>query len=380
MTPGGRRRGGTDPTLPAHIDPQKLPVGIYWHGRGRGRWRARVMREGVWVMETVAGPNAKLSELVAIMEQAAGGPTHGTVAWMFTRFHASSDFKGLAKETRRGYEHHRKIIETYRTKSGALLGTLVASLLTPTNIQAVHERIVLEGHPSKANHVLRYWRRVYSWAIPHLGLKSNPARGVKAAKEKGRHGMPVVQAYTAVLAYAREAASRKAHTEGSGPPYLPALLEIAYLCRLRGIEVVALCDADELPAGVLCDRTKGSRSNVATWTPRLRAAWDEAAEVRKNTLRRTRRPVPLRPEDRPLFLSEDGYPLTRAGLTSAFSRLMTAAIKDGVIDAGDRFTLHGLKHRGITDSKDKASGGHRTAAMQQHYDHSVPLVEPSGEG
>ena len=32
----------------------------------------------------------------------------------------------------------------------------------------------------------------------------------------------------------------------------------------------------------------------------------------------------------------------------------------GVITESERFALHGLKHRDITESKDKASGGHRT--------------------
>ncbi|MEN4954915.1 hypothetical protein [Stenotrophomonas indicatrix] len=46
----------------------------------------------------------------------------------------------------------------------------------------------------------------------------------------------------------------------------------------------------------------------------------------------------------------------------------------GIIDQESRFSLHGLKHRGITDSEDKASGGHMTEAMRQLYDHSVPVV------
>lgn len=48
-----------------------------------------------------------------------------------------------------------------------------------------------------------------------------------------------------------------------------------------------------------------------------------------------------------------------------------------MIDDSERFTLHGLKHRGITASADKSSGGHRTERMRQHYDHEIPVVEPS---
>lgn len=54
----------------------------------------------------------------------------------------------------------------------------------------------------------------------------------------------------------------------------------------------------------------------------------------------------------------------------------TEAISAGVIDESERFSLHGLKHRGITDSENKAAGGHRTEAMRQRYDHEDPLVKP----
>jgi hypothetical protein len=57
--------------------------------------------------------------------------------------------------------------------------------------------------------------------------------------------------------------------------------------------------------------------------------------------------------------------------------LITEAMRVGVITASERFALHGLKHRGITESKDKASGGHRTERMRQRYDHETPLVEPA---
>lgn len=52
------------------------------------------------------------------------------------------------------------------------------------------------------------------------------------------------------------------------------------------------------------------------------------------------------------------------------------AIMEGVITEEERFSLHGLKHRGITDSEDKRSGGHRTEAMRERYDHEIPIVEP----
>jgi len=54
-----------------------------------------------------------------------------------------------------------------------------------------------------------------------------------------------------------------------------------------------------------------------------------------------------------------------------------AAVREVLIEESERFTLHRLKHREITDSADKAAGGHRTERMRQHYDHEIPVVEPS---
>ena len=68
-----------------------------------------------------------------------------------------------------------------------------------------------------------------------------------------------------------------------------------------------------------------------------------------------------------MIVTESGRPLSKSGLDAAWQRLMGAAIKNGVIDNSERFTLHGLKHRGITDSADKSSGGHRTERMRQHF-------------
>ncbi|MDR5896344.1 hypothetical protein [Larsenimonas suaedae] len=39
-------------------------------------------------------------------------------------------------------------------------------------------------------------------------------------------------------------------------------MELAYLCRLRGIEVITLTDANHLAEGVMTNRCKGSRDNI----------------------------------------------------------------------------------------------------------------------
>jgi hypothetical protein len=61
-----------------------------------------------------------------------------------------------------------------------------------------------------------------------------------------------------------------------------------------------------------------------------------------------------------LLVERSGNPISKSALDSAWQRFITEAMRVGVITESERFALHGLKHRGITESKDKASGGHRT--------------------
>lgn len=63
---------------------------------------------------------------------------------------------------------------------------------------------------------------------------------------------------------------------------------------------------------------------------------------------------------------------------------MQTAGKESIITNMQRYGLHGLKHRGAIDTKgDKADKkpaiGHKTYAMEDLYDHDVPLVKPAGQ-
>lgn len=391
MSPRGRPRK-TPANLPAHIDYARVPVGLYWDASGQGRWFVRDPHpEGRGTKsKTVAGPSARLSDLHAIAEARKGHSQRGTIDYIGEQFRASSEFKALAIGTRRDYAWCAEVLRTLPTRQKTPFGQLQVDKLAVPVIQRLVELLAqgrpesrpgagdaIPATPSKANHVLRYLRRLCAWGIRFGHCTTNPATGVRQADEAGAFKMPDMATFNAVLAFARERGARKAHTDGSCPPYLAPAMELAYGVRLRGIEVTTLTDAHALEAGIRSNRRKGSRDNVTEWDPRLRAAWDALQAQRKAAVARSRRPVPLQLEQRFLFVAQDGAPLTKSAFDSAWQRLMALAVKDGVITDEQRFTLHGLKHRGITDAEDKASGGHRTEAMRQRYDHAVPLVKPS---
>lgn len=381
----GRKRA-FNPDIPGHIDQRALPAGIYWD---QGRWYIMVDQpEGRPRKKTVAGSHAKLSDLHALVEDALSGVERGTLQHMADAFKKSTEYRDLKPGTRKGYDTQADTATGWVLKDGTTLGQLQLRRFNVPTIQRLVETIAagraasgrqpaVPATPSKANHVLRYLRRLFSWGIRHGYCKENPCKGVREAREVGAFKMPTPEAQDAVLGYARVCAAKKAHTRGSISPYMPAVMVLAYAVRLRGIEVNTLTDAHITKDGVISNRTKGSIDNLTEWNQELRdaVAWLQA--YRAERMAAKGRPVPIRAEDRELLVTESGTPLTKSALDSAWQRLIRAAIAEGVITKEQRFSLHGLKHRGITDSEDEADGGHRTLAMRQRYRHGLDKVKPA---
>ena len=386
MAPRGKVRK-FDPTIPRHIDQAALPKGVYWDRTGRGRWYVFLPAEGPppapgerqrMRRETIAGPDAKLSDLHAMIE---GRAATGTLRALAEQYHASPKFAKLAATTRADYEYSRDVLLGFPTQAGGKVGDLQADRIRTHHVQRMVDKLESDGHPTKANKLLRYTRLLYTWGLQRGLVRLNPGKGVSAAEERKRQRLPEETVYMALLTFALECAGRKARTEGSIAPYLPIVMELGYLCRLRGIETLTLTEAQADEVGIRTQRRKGSRDNIVRWNPRLRAAWDAATAYRRGIIERTTRITPLRPEDRLVILAEHGEPLTKSGLDSAWQRFIRLAIEKEVITADQRFGLHDLKRKGGTDTpgtfaeKQQALG--LTEQMMKVYDKSVPEVAPS---
>lgn len=358
-----------NPAIPAYIDQAKIPRGAYFDGSwyvferdisGRAKRRR------------IASRDARLSELHAAIESLAGVDRH-SLNWLLDQFHKSETFRDkLGPRTQSDYEYQRKIVRAFPLKNRQTLGELAVARLSRGFMQQLIDSIGRKT-PTKANHLLRYLRRVFRWGMNRDLCAMNPCTKIEAAKERRARPMPTPVEYDALLVLARK-----------DRPYLWAALEIGYLTRLRGVEVATLTDAHVQADGLRSNRRKGSRDNVTEWTPRLRAAVDALIAWRNATWAKKRRPVPLRAEDRPLVVSQSGRQLTVSGLQSAFKRILARAHASGVVAADQKFGMHSLKRRGITDTpgtrhaKQQASG-HRDAKMVDVYDSSVPLVPPSAQ-
>lgn len=378
------RKRKHNPHIPAHVDQAALPAAIYFDHRGSGVWYTLHYDEtGKQRRKNVAPANVTLAELHRIMDESSN-IDRGTLRYVCEQFHLSDRYKKLAPKTHDDYCYSRDVLLNIPTKLGKPLGDLAVKKFTAALVQRIVDRIADEGTPSKAAHALRYLRRVLQWGRNRGFLELNPALGIEAPIERKQRRLPRLNVMDILIDRAT-ARGRLARNEPGGcPEYLASVMELAYLCRLRGIEVVTLTDANELEEGLLTNRRKGSRDNIVRWTPRLRAVWDDAKAIRARVWERRKTPVPIASSKRFIIVASHGGRLLKTSLDTAWQRFITLAIADGEIDPQDRFALHDLKRRGITDTagtradKQEASG-HRDAKMMDVYDHSLPLVPPSGE-
>lgn len=367
-----------DSTIPVFVDQRKIPVGCYWNKRDR-YWYALPAGK----RKRIAGPDAMLSDLHAAME-VLHGVDRGSLDYMLGKFEASPQFKALASGTQDDYRYCRRVVQGFETKIGIKFSDLRRSAITPPAIQRLVDTIA-ETHPTKANHVKRYLSAAYSWARLRMGVKDNPARGVAQAKERKAHRMPEADTMRAFVAFLRQHGALPTRSKGSVAPYVWAVAEIAYRCRARSVEVREMTDVDATTEGVIVRRHKGSLTNIAAWCPELREAWDWLAQRRDAIWRDKLAVVPIEPAKRPVVITESGRPVGRYTLNSAWRRAVKQAMEAGVITAETRFGMHGLKHRGVTDSPGKRrdkqdAAGHKTPSQTDTYNHDYDVYESAGTG
>lgn len=373
------RQRKPDPSIPGHIDQRKLPVGVYWDRRDH-YWYT-ITHAPKAKRSRIAAADALMSDLHAAMELSRGIDS-SSLDYMLALFEESGQFKReIGEATRDDYRYCRLAIQRHPTKLGVKFAYLSRAMIKMPLLQKLINDIA-EKHPSKANHVARYLSVAYQWGMQNGYAIANPAQGLRKAQEMKAHRMPKREVMRAVIALLRERGAMPARRVGSVAPYVWAVAEIAYQCRMRSVEVRMLTDASATDDGIRVERVKGSLDTIVKWCPELRDAWGWLVSRRARIW--LKRPALRAMALRPLIVSEDGAALSKSALNSAWRRAMAVSIETCVIAADQKFGLHGLKHRGVTDTPGnkadkKQASGHKSDAMAILYDHAIAVVEPAGK-
>lgn len=378
------RKRKHNPHIPTHIDQAALPAAVYFDHRDTGIWYTLHRDEtGKQRRRNIAPADVSLAELHRIMDEASN-VDRGTLRYVCSQFHESDRYKKLSTNTHDDYCYCRDVLLNLPTKLGKPLGDLAVRKFTSALVQRIVDRLADEGTPSKAAHALRYLRRVLQWGRNRGFLDVNPALGIEAPVERKQRRLPNHLVMDTLIDRAIARGLLLRGEKGGCPEYLGYVMELAYLCRLRGIEVVTLTDDNELESGILTNRRKGSRDNIVRWTPRLRKAWENAKAYRSKVWTKRKTAIPIAPSKRNIIVASHGGPLRKSSLDTAWQRFITLALHDEIISPDQRFALHDLKRRGITDTagnradKQEASG-HRDPKMMDVYDLSLPIVSPSAD-
>ncbi|MCX7083939.1 MAG: hypothetical protein NTY69_00170 [Methylococcales bacterium] len=356
---------------PPHIDITKIPDRVWFNASGQGRWMLSYYDElGKRKNKRICGPSATLSEIHQAAE-AQAVKTISTFKTLSNEFQTTYIWKKLSGLTQKDYLGCHQAIVNRPTSTGKL-GDIPLDKWTVGIVRKYRDKRAEESE-SRANKDLSYIKRVFAWAYEYEKIPLNPATGIKKITVAPRQHYAEDRDYHYLLNIAK----------ASGYWYMPYAMELAYLCRMRMSEVMDMTDANELENGLIIYRRKGSKTNITSWEPRLRAIWDEIKSKRNSILKDRKQPHPLKADQRYLFISErTGDKIVISSMKTAMSRIKdqakAQAIKDGIEFVN--FTFHDLKRKGISDTtinERRASAGHRSDEMMRIYDVLPDVVKPT---
>lgn len=328
---------------------RRLPKYVYL-SKGRYVYRPRLNSRQLSKETVLCSDDASLREIWEAYEALTAAQPRGSLSWISEQYLASSEFGELAPRTQKDYRtYHRQLMQT-KLADGRSFGDVSANKITPGTILTYRDRRAKTA-AIRANREVAYLSIIFSWGRQRNYVKDNPARGIRKKKEKPRGRYVEDWEYEFVFDLA------------DSPHYVRPAMELAYLMRLRKVEVLDLTKQDVRQDGIRARRRKGSREQMIGWSTRLANA--------------------LRLADAPgnvasfyVIHNEHGQPIPISTFDTAWQRLMHKAVEKGL---RERFTFHDLKAKGISDfegDKQKAAG-HRSAKVADAYNRKVETVDPT---
>lgn len=358
---------------PGHIDSSKLPKYCYWDDSGSGHWYTTFFEAGKQKRRRIAGSDANLSDLHKVMEQDGNA---NCLNWLANKFEKSPQFNKAGQSQQKNYKYGRGIVCSHPTLNPKMtLGQIPLKDWKPGLVQKLIDSVGEKRGPSAAKKVKEYLSRVFNWGMNREYCERNPVGKPEMPPERKLRRLPERELLSRLVAFAKDRGSQ-AKRKGTCAPYIWIALEIARKCRLRGIEVFTMTDAQLLDEGILCKRRKGSKDNITRYDPILQGAIN-AALIHRTAVAKM---VQIRPENRFVLVGTSGQAIKQRTWQSAWKRFMVLAIDKGVIKREERFGLHDMKRRGATDTpgtkeEKMEATGHKSIAMLEVYDTSIPVVD-----
>jgi integrase len=192
----------------------------------------------------------------------------------------------------------------------------------------------------QGNRQISYLKSAWNWGEERYDIPGNPCLGVKPNKERPRDRYVSHLEYEKALSLA--------------PEWLQIAMGLAYWCRARRAEVLAMTYEDVTEDGLIVNRLKNSMSEitVSEQVADLVVRSRSLSEGSNHLVRNTR-----------------GKPVREAGFNSAWRRL---AVRMG----DDHFHFHDLKAKGISDMKNEQWAGHKTKKALAVYQRRMCKVYP----
>lgn len=298
-----------------------------------------------------------------------------TLNWLSQQYQASRQFKELSPSSQRsarwtaGILEHPLLIDGKQQTVGDLLLTQVKK---PLFQSLVERRLALAKAQGKkggawVNREIAYVSSMLSWGvnyIPDVGIDSNPLLGFKRVIEQPRTRHVTDAEYWLQYNIAAETTNS----------VLPLVFELTLGLAARGAEALDIKLSDCSEQGIHVRRLKGSRDTLIEWQREGENKQESRLwKVYQAALARHAEHK-IQPFDPHLIITRTGDRLTPSGLQSAMQRLKAKMTERGLENS--YWTVHELKHKAITESHDKRLAGHKTEAMRNKYDHSVPHFKP----
>ncbi len=368
--------------IPKHINQKQLPDNCHWDNSGTGRWYTKFIAEdGERRQKTIADSKATVANLHRVIEDFhSSTDCSDTFSWIAEKYFKSQEHLVLTRKSRKSYRDYFDKLFEVPTSTRKPLPDIPLKHWNTFLVQRIVDYIAENRGPTIACRTHGFIQLTFNWGLPRNYCTSNPAQGVKRPTLKPKQKLPSMEAYIRLLQFAQEKGTWKRGKTGCCAHYWWIVMELSYLCRMRGIEVRHMNDSDIRDEGVYIRRAKGSRDNIVAWNDRLRHVVTAAQAVREEIWDHYGLSIPIRADRRLLVVNNAGAPI-KAPQWAVF---IDAATDAGVITKEERFTPHDLKRLGVTNTsgnrhdKQEASG-HKSANMMDIYDKSVAVVQAAGD-